>query len=313
MRELMPFQEPELPQDLLASLKGADPVRCVIVGAGSALALETAAEARRMGLIEPILVGPSAAVERLAEEIGFDLAGLKLLDAEGEAAISALSAQAAREHEAGFVIKGSVHTDVYLRAFLSSKAGFRTERLASHVFHMTAPGLSKPLLISDAAFNVSPGVGQRIQIAGNAIEVARSLGIEPADIAVLSATESVIESMPSSVEAREIAAAINKAHAGVARAFGPVAFDLAVSASAAQIKDYDHPAAGNADILLTPTIEVGNALFKMMVYFSGACAAGIVVGLKVPLVLTSRADPVAARIASIALAAKASLAGQGRV
>jgi phosphate acetyltransferase len=304
MTGLMTFKEPELPEALLASLKGAEPVRCIIVGAGSRLALETAVEARRLGLIEPILVGPASDIERVAEEIGCDLAEFERLDAADEASIAAISAQAARDHEAGFVIKGSVHTDAYLRAFLSRNAGFRTERLASHIFHMTAPGLRKPLLISDAAFNVAPSVEQRIQIAANAIDVARAIGIETPDIAVLSATESVIESMPSSVEARAIVEVLNGEHAGGARAFGPVALDLAVSAAAAATKDYDHPAAGNSDILLTPTIEVGNALFKMMVYFSGACAAGIVYGLKVPLVLTSRADPVAARIASIALAAK---------
>jgi phosphate acetyltransferase len=306
MTELMPFKEPELPEALLASLKGVDPVRCVIVGAGSKLALETAVEARRLGLADPILVGPAADIARTAEEIGCDLGDFVTIDAADEAAISAVSAEAARDHEAGFVIKGSVHTDAYLRAFLSGKAGFRTDKLASHVFHMTAPGLRKPLLISDAAFNVAPSIGQRLKIAANAIDVAHSVGIEAPDIAVLSATESVIESMPSSVDAHEIAEAINRDHAGRAHAFGPVAFDLAVSASAAATKAYDNPAAGNTDILLTPTIEVGNALFKMMVYFSGACAAGIVYGLKVPLVLTSRADPVAARLASIALAAKAS-------
>jgi phosphate acetyltransferase len=270
-------------------------------------------EARRLGLVDPLLVGPVADIEQIAGEIGCNLADFEVLDAANdEASIAAVAAQAARDRDSGFVIKGNVHTDIYLRAFLSGKSGFRSERLASHVFHMTAPGLRKPLLISDAAFNVAPNIEQRISIAANAIEVAHGVGIEKPNIAVLSATESVIESMPSSVDARTIVEAVNDIHSGHAHAFGPVAFDLAVSGPAAAVKAYDHPAAGDADILLTPTIEVGNALFKMMVYFSGACAAGIVVGLRVPLVLTSRADPVAARLASIALAAKASLAGSDR-
>lgn len=307
MTGLMPFREPELPESLFESLQGVSPVRCVVVGAETPLALETAVEARRLGIADPILVGPSKEIARVAEEAGFDIAGFEQVDAPDETSIAAIAAAAARDRQAGFAVKGSVHTDVYLRAFLSRDAGFRTDRLASHIFHMTAPGLSKPLLISDAAFNVAPSVEQRLGIAGNAIEVAHAVGIETPHIAVLSATESVIESMPSSVEAHAIAEAINREHGdrGV-HAFGPVAFDLAVSAAAAATKGYDNPAAGNTDILLTPTIEVGNALFKMMVYFSGACAAGIVYGLRLPLVLTSRADPVAARLASIALAASAS-------
>jgi len=307
MTGLMPFREPELPESLFESLKGASPVRCVIVGAETPLALETAVEARRLAIADPILVGSLSRIERAAEETGLDIAGFERVDAVDEASVAAIAADVARERNAGFAVKGSVHTDVYLRAFLSRDAGFRTDRLASHIFHMTAPGLSKPLLISDAAFNVAPSVEQRLGIAQNAIEVARSVGIERPHVAVLSATESVIESMPSSVEAHAIAEAINREHGGRGvHAFGPVAFDLAVSAAAAATKGYDNPAAGNTDILLTPTIEVGNALFKMMVYFSGACAAGIVYGLKLPLVLTSRADPVAARLASIALAASAS-------
>ena len=307
MTGLMAFREPAAPDSLMNSVKSLDPVECVVVGAGSSLALETAVEMRKMGPINPLLVGARSDIDRAASHLGVQLHDFEIIETpDDEASIAAIAAEQALHRNAGFAVKGSVHTDSYLRGFLSGKAGFRTDQLASHVFHMTAPGMQKPLLISDAAFNVAPTVEQRLSIAANVVRIAHSVGISCPNLAVLSATESVSQSMPSSVEADTIVKVLNEQHGERVNAFGPVAFDIAVSRQAAAVKGYENEGAGNSDILLVPSIETGNSLFKMMVYFSGACAAGIVVGLKIPLVLTSRADPVAARLASIALAATTS-------
>lgn len=305
LKELCPQMEPEVPASLLKALEGQKPAPTVIVGGGSGLVLETASEAEKLGIIKPILVGGKAKIEAAAEKASIDISGWDIVTADSEVDVGAASVSLVRDGDASCAIKGDIHTDNYLRAFLSRSAGLRTDRMASHLFHMTAPVLKKPLLITDGAFNVAPTVDQRKDIASNAISVAHAIGMECPGIAVLSATESVIDSIPSSGEARQLADWINGEFAGRAAAFGPVAFDLAVSGRSAGIKRYDNPLAGDADMLLVPTIEVGNALFKMMVYFMGACSAGIVYGLKIPLVLTSRADSVAARIASIALAVKA--------
>ena len=307
MTGLMAFREPSVPASLMNSVDRIDPVECVVVGAGSRLALETAIEIRKMGPINPLLVGPRSDIDQAASDLGVQLLDFEVIETpDDEASIASIAAKEALYRHAGFAVKGNVHTDAYLRGFLSGNAGFRTDRLASHVFHMTAPGMRKPLLISDAAFNVAPTVEQRISIAANVVGIAHSIGIDRPNLAVLSATESVSKSMPSSVEAETIAKVLNEQHGDGVNAFGPVAFDIAVSTQAASVKGYENEGAGNTDILLVPSIETGNSLFKMMVYFSGACAAGIVVGLKIPLVLTSRADPVAARLASIALAATTS-------
>lgn len=305
VKEMCPQAEPEVPASLLQALDGLEPAPTVIVGGGSGLALETASEAEKLGIIKPILVGGKAKIEAAAEQASVDVSHWEIVTADGEVEVGAAAVALVREGKASCAIKGDIHTDNYLRAFLSRSAGLRTDRMASHVFHMTAPALKKPLMITDAAFNVAPTIEQRKDIASNAIAVAHAVGIDRPGIAVLSATETVIDSIPSSGEARILADWINETFAGRAAAFGPVAFDLAVSGRSAEIKRYDNPLAGDADMLLVPTIEVGNALFKMMVYFMGACSAGIVYGLKIPLVLTSRADSVAARIASIALAVKA--------
>ena len=200
-------------------------------------------------------------------------------------------------------MKGHLHTGTLMRAVLNREKGLRTEHCLSHVFHMTLPGGDMPLCITDAAINVLPNIEQKLHIARNAIELLHALGNSNPKVALLSGSEVVTPSMPSSVEAAEIAKRASSIGWDDAIVDGPLAFDLAVSPQAAAAKGITSPVAGEADVILVPNLETGNALFKLMVHFMSATAAGIVLGAKVPLVLTSRADPAAAGLASAALAA----------
>lgn len=292
----------ECPAALLELARALPPVATAVASAGAALPLESARLAQEAGLIEPLLVGDPHAIAEAAEAIGWNIAGLRIVAAEDEAAAAAAAAALCREGEAGALMKGQLHTDAFMLGILRRESGLRTTRRLTHVFHMTVPGSGRTLLITDAAVNVAPDVNTRVQALKNAVDLARALGMDRPRVAVLSATEDVTDKMPSSVEAAQIA---ERARREVPDALihGPLAFDIALSPDAAAIKGIVDPVAGNADILVVPNIETGNALFKMMVYFMSACAAGIVLGAKVPAILTSRADPPEARLASAAIAA----------
>lgn len=290
----------ECPSWLLARARQMAPVRMAVIGAGTALALESAKAAAEAALITPVLVGNVAAIKAVAEIIKWDIAGVEIHAADDDAADVGVSL--AREGRVGALMKGNVRTDNLMRAAVHRTRGIRGKKRPSHIFHMTMPGSNKSLCITDAVINVLPKVKQKISIADNAADLLHALGNSNPNIALLSATEVPTDQMPSSIEAAEVA---KRARAGAitgATVDGPMALDIAVSRKAAEVKGVTSPVAGNADVLLVPNIEAGNALFKQMVYFMSATAAGLVVGTTVPIALTSRADPPEARLASAALA-----------
>ncbi|MGI9382577.1 MAG: bifunctional enoyl-CoA hydratase/phosphate acetyltransferase [Methyloligellaceae bacterium] len=292
----------ERPRRLLEAVDGLPALRTAVVNATSGLVLESARDAADANIIEPVMFGDADEIRRLADEIGWDIGGLRIVDAAGEHEAAALAAAAAGAGDVDALMKGHVHTDVFMSAALKREAGLRMGHRLSHVFHMTVPGHDEPLLITDGALNTHPDVETKKAIVTNGVDLAHALEIEVPHVALLSATEEPSEHLPSSLHAAELADWA-KTNVGRAEVHGPLAFDLTVSAEAARIKGIDHPVAGNADIIVVPDIVSGNALFKMMVYFRSACAAGVVLGAKVPILLTSRADPPEARLASAAIAA----------
>ena len=227
---------------------------------------------------------------------------MRIVDSASEGPSADTAAQLASKGEVAAIMKGQIHTDSLMRAVLARENDLRTERRVSHVFHMTVPGSDKALMITDGAVNVAPNERTLLDITYNAVGLAHALGYEMPKVAMLSGSESVLESMPSTGLARRIVERANAGEITGAYVDGPFAFDNAVSPAAARMKGIDSPVAGHADILVVPNIEMGNGLFKMMVYFRSALAAGIVLGAKVPVVLTSRADPPEARLAACAIA-----------
>jgi phosphate acetyltransferase len=295
------------PSEFLALATGVAPRPVAFVRAIGGTILETARDALAVGLAVPILVGEAAQIERDAAVIGWDLAGASIIDAAGEqAAIDAAVAEVGAGRAHG-LIKGQLHTDIFMGTIVKRASGIRSDRRLVHVFAMLPPGGGRPLLISDAAVNVAPDVATRTEAALAMAALLRRMGVERPRIAVLSATESQLPGMPSSLEAAEIAAAATDADDRAAFA-GPLSFDLALSPESVAIKgitpDSDIGAvAGYADGLIVPDIVSGNVLFKALAYCAGGLAAGVVLGGRVPIMLTSRSDPAAARLASLALAA----------
>ncbi len=302
MTSMLSSKPIECPQYLLDKASALAPAPTAIVNAGALLPMQSAKEAFEKGLIEPVLVGNVAEIAALAKTLAWDISGLRVIAAEGEVAAAETSVALARSGEVASLMKGNLHTDNLLRAVINRDTGLRTGTRLSHVFHMTIPGSDEAICITDAAINVLPNVHVKLDIARNVTALMHALGNKEPKIAVLSATEVPTESVPSSMEAAEIVKEAKNGAVPGAIVDGPFAFDNAVSLEAAKIKGINSPVAGCADVLLVPNIEAGNVLFKQMVYFMSAAAAGIVLGAKVPIVLTSRADPVAARLASAALA-----------
>jgi len=263
-----------------------------IINAGSELPLKSAKLATEHGLISPVLIGDQKKIAEICEQLQWDISGYPLLSAKGEIESAQAGVSLAKNGEVSLLMKGDVHTDHLLQAALHKTEGIRSGRRLSHVFHMSVPGSDDVLYISDAVINVLPDLRTKKDILGNALELMRAIGVKQPKVAVLSATEQRTRAMPSSVDADEIQREAAK---------GSFGDDLAVSRRAAQIKGVDSMVSGQPDLLLVPNIEAGNILFKQMVYFMSAAAAGIVLGAKTPILLTSRADPVGARLASIAL------------
>ncbi|AWJ85778.1 phosphate acetyltransferase (plasmid) [Azospirillum sp. TSH58] len=289
------------PARLMARSAALEPVPTAVVAAGSPVALESARRATDLGLIEPVLVGDPAAIADSARRIGWTLHGACVVPARDDAAAARIAVALARSGDVGALMKGHIHTDTLMLAALHPKSGLRTGRRFTHAFHMTLPGSGRELIITDAAINVAPSLTTRLDIIRNAVELWRLVGGNDPRVALLSCTEEVTERVPSSMDADRLTRLCQQEVPG-ATVFGPLALDLAVSAEAARIKNLSHPCAGAADILVVPNIETGNALFKALVHFLDAVAAGIVLGAAVPIVLTSRADPPAARIAAAAIA-----------
>jgi len=294
----------EAPAALLRRAAELPPLAMAVVNAVSATALQSARMALEHELITPLLVGEAALMRRLAGEINWPLDNIQLVHADGEADAVRKTVDLVRGGAARGIMKGHVHTDVFMSGLVRKESGLRGGGWFTHVFHLTVPGSERTLLLTDAAVNIAPDVTVRFAAMQNAVELALKLGVARPKVAVLSATEEVNPRMPSSTEAAQLAE-LAAQKIPQAQVCGPLAFDGIVSPEAARAKNITHPVAGHADIIVVPGIETGNALYKMMVYFMSACAAGVVLGAKAPIVLTSRADPPAARLASAALAAVA--------
>ena len=293
---------PVCPQPLLNQAQALPAMVTAVVNAGSELALESAKLAFEAGIIVPILVGNIAAIQKAAQAIDWNIDQFELIASESEEDSAANAVQCVHQGTAKLLMKGNLHTDVLIRALLNKEHGLRTGERLSHLFHMSVPGSDRVLCITDAVVNVSPDTKTQLSILRGATDVMHALGNLKPKVALLSATEVVTQAMPSSIAAKELLAAMSDQDHQAADVFGPLAFDGAMSPEAAKIKGITHPVAGYADVLLVPNIETGNAIFKQLVYFNGATAAGILMGAKVPVMLTSRADPPAARLASAALA-----------
>ena len=294
--------DPVCPAYLLDMARSYRPTRTAIVRAGFPLPMQAAFEAHREQILEPIFIGERHLIKEQADLIDWDISHLQLIDTNGEEESSRMGALLAREGEVDAVMKGQVHTDIFMKTLVSSMTGIRTDKRLFHIFHISEPKTGRPLIISDAAVNIAPDLETRKEMLMAIDAFLRALGIERPKIAILSATETPLDTMPSSVEARELAlwGQINIPTSDVS---GPLALDLILSQKAVAIKNMQNdPVAGKADAVLVPDIVSGNTLFKSLVYLSGGCAAGIVLGGKVPILLTSRADPPAARLASCALA-----------
>ena len=289
------------PDNLLKIAKNKGPVEAVIVNAGKKVALESAKQAVEANLIIPFFVGDKSLIEKIAEEIKWDISKYKIIHEPIENNTAPIAAKLASEGKVKIIVKGHIHTDVLMKAVLKRDLNLIGKKRLSHVWHMTLEKNDKPLIITDGALNVLPKLETKMHILKNSIDFAKRIGISKPKVSVLSATEEVLDSMPSSVDAKELTKRANEE--GIeADVFGPMAFDNSVSEKAAEIKGIKNTVAGKTDILLVPNIESGNGLVKMMIFFMGACAAGVVVGGKVPVVITSRADDVEARLASIAAA-----------
>jgi len=292
-----------IPPYLKERVRDLPPLGVAVAGANNAVAMESARMIAEAGLAKPILVGEKEAIQAIAKDIGWDLSNIRIVAADTEDQASEKAVALARNKEAALLMKGHVHTDSLMRAIIDRENGLRTGRRTSHVFHMTIPRSDTVLYITDAAINVAPDVGIKMDILQNAVDMLHAMGVATPHVAVLSGAEVVNPSMPSSVEADEVVKRANNGEVTGAVIDGPLAFDIAVSPDAAKIKGVDSPVSGKTDILLVPNLEAGNILFKQMVYFMSATAAGIVMGAKVPIILTSRADPPEARFASAAVAA----------
>jgi len=289
------------PDNLLKIAKNKGPVEAVIVNAGKEVALESAKQAVEANLIIPFFVGDKSLIEKIAEEIKWDISKYKIIHEPIENNTAPIAAKLASEGKVKIIVKGHIHTDVLMKAVLKRDLNLIGKKRLSHVWHMTLEKNDKPLIITDGALNVLPKLETKMHILKNSIDFAKRIGISKPKVSVLSATEEVLDSMPSSVDAKELTKRANEE--GIeADVFGPMAFDNSVSEKAAEIKGIKNTVAGKTDILLVPNVESGNGLVKMMIFFMGACAAGVVVGGKVPVVITSRADDVEARLASIAAA-----------
>lgn len=296
-------REAVAPQDLIDRAKKFGAPRVAIARAGSPLPMEAAEDATKAGIMIPVFVGEADMIRDEARKLNWDISGYALHGTTGEEEAGRTAAALCGAGEADVLMKGQLHTDVFMKSAVSRDAGLRTGQRFVHIFHITHPDGGKPILISDAAVNVSPDLATRQSSILEVKKLLNKLGNDRPKLAILSATESPIPAVPSSMDGRALAKWATENVEGIEVA-GPLAFDLIMSPSAVATKKMtDNPVAGKADAIIVPDIVSGNALFKAFVYLTGGCAAGIVTGARVPILLTSRADPPAARIASAALAA----------
>lgn len=264
--------------------------------------LEGAVDAARMGLMVPILVGPQERVRQVAADHGLDIAGLDLVDAPHSHAAAEKAVALVREGRAQALMKGSLHTDELMGQVVKSDGGLRTGRRLSHCFVMAVPGHADPLIITDAAVNIFPTLEDKVDIVQNAIDLAHVLGFQEVRVAILSAVETITPKIPSTVEAAALCKMAERGQITGAILDGPLALDNAIDPAAAALKNLTSRVAGHANVILAPDLEAGNMLAKSLSFLAHADAAGIVLGARVPVILTSRADSVQARLASCAVA-----------
>ncbi|MGU7779006.1 phosphate acetyltransferase [Burkholderia sp. PU8-34] len=288
---------------LIARCRTLRPVTVAVAHPCDDVSLRAAVDAARAGIIVPVLVGPVERMTALAATLGIDLSGYRLVDAPHSHAAAALAVEQVRTGNADALMKGSLHTDELLAEVVRADTGIRTERRLSHVFIMDVPTYRKPLFITDAAVNIHPTLEQKADIAQNAIDLARALGVDRPKVAILSAVETVSSKLPSTLDAAALCKMAERGQITGATLDGPLALDNAISPEAARVKHLGSDVAGDADILLAPDLEAGNMLAKELTFLANADAAGIVLGARVPIILTSRADSERTRMASCAVAA----------
>jgi phosphate acetyltransferase len=278
------------------------PMRTALVHPCSLETIQAAFEMRDSGLLDPVLVGPEAKIRAAAEAAQVSLDGFEIVSTPHSHAAAACAVELASSGNVSALMKGSLHTDELLAAVLAPTSGLRTERRVSHVYVMDVPAYGKPLVVTDAAINIRPTLDHKRDICQNAIDLLHTMGVAEPLVAVLAAVEMVNASMPATLDAAALAIMALRGQISGAKVDGPLAFDNAISLEAARTKGIVSPVAGQADILLVPDLEAGNMLAKQLIYFAHADAAGLVLGARVPVILTSRADSLKTRIASAALA-----------
>ncbi len=264
--------------------------------------LQGAADAAKLGLIAPILVGPRARIEAVAKQYGIDISGLPIVEAEHSHDSAEKAVALVREGRAEALMKGSLHTDELMGAVVSRDGGLRTSRRVSHCFVMDVPSYAETLIITDAAVNIAPTMADKVDIIQNAIDLAHALRFPEVRVAILSAMETVNPKVPSTVEAGALCKMADRGQITGAILDGPLALDNAINLESVAIKKIDSPVAGRANVLVVPDLEAGNMLAKSLTFLAGADAAGVVLGARVPIILTSRADSVMTRLASCAVA-----------
>ena len=289
-------------RELLAHATGQPPVPVAVAHPCDELSLAAAVEVAAVGLIEPILVGPEARIRAAANAAKLNIDGFRLVNAPHSHAAAAQAVALVRAGEAELLMKGSLHTDELMHEVVSGETGLRAGRRLSHVYIMDVPAYPRPLLVTDAAINIAPKLEDKRDIVQNAIDLAQTMGVKQPRVAILSAVETVNPTLRSTLDAAALCKMADRGQITGGLVDGPLAFDNAVSPEAARQKGIVSPVAGQADILVVPDLEAGNMLAKQLSFLSGADAAGVVVGARVPIILTSRADSTRTRIASCAVA-----------
>ena len=289
------------PNNLLEIAYKKKGVKVAVVNAGKPLPMLSIQDAVKENLVEPIFIGDKDEINKCAETLKWDISKYEIIHEPIENNTAAIAAKLASEKKIRIIVKGHIHTDVLMKEVLKREYNLLGKTRLSHIWHMTLGKNDKPLIITDGALNVLPNIKTKMHILKNVINFSNRIGIKRPKIAILSATEEVLDSIPSSQEAKELTKLSKKENLD-ADVFGPLAFDNSISKKSAAIKGIKNDVAGMADVLLVPSVETGNGLVKMLIYFCGACAAGVVLGGKVPVVITSRSDEAQARLASIAAA-----------
>jgi phosphate acetyltransferase len=290
-------------EQLIARCKELTPAPTAVAHPCDESSLRGAVEASELGILKPILVGPRSKIEATAAKFQLNVASYQIVDAPHSHAAADLAVQLVREGKADMLMKGSLHTDELMSAVVRTATGLRTERRISHAFIMDVPALDRVIIVTDAAINIFPTLEDKVHIVQNAIDLAHILGVRQPKVAILSAVETVNPKIPSTIEAAALCKMAERKQIVGGILDGPLALDNAINLAAAKTKQIDSPVAGLADILVVPDLEAGNMLAKSLVFMADADAAGIVLGARVPIILTSRADSVTTRLASCAVAA----------